>query len=96
MRAKKKTSNQTPTPPVQGPPAPGEYRVEYMHAGKLQSTLGGKSQAQIHKDYLSGRTTDAGTRSILDGMKNFMKSSARGALKGGIRGGGGGRPGTRL
>ena len=43
-------------------------------------------------DKISGRTTDAGTRSILDGMKNFMKSGFRG----GIRGGGGGRPDTRL
>jgi hypothetical protein len=47
-------------------------------------------------DKISGRTTDAGTRSILDGMKNFMKSGTRGAFRGGIRGGGGGRPGTRL
>ena len=47
-------------------------------------------------DSLSGRTPDAGTRSLLQGMKNFMKSGARGAFLGGIRGGGGGRPGTRL
>jgi|LakMenEpi03Aug12_release.lakeMendotaPanAssembly.Ray.scaffolds.fasta_scaffold12959_3 hypothetical protein len=73
MRAKKKTSNQTPTPPVQGPPAPGEWRVEYMHAGKWQSTLGGTSQAQTHKDYLSGRTAEFGTRSLVEGMKSFMR-----------------------
>jgi hypothetical protein len=50
----------------------------------------------VKGDKLSGRTTDAGTRSILDGMKNFMKSGAQGAFKGRLGGGGGGRPGTRL
>lgn len=50
----------------------------------------------VKSDSLRGRTTDAGTRSILDGMKNFMKSGAQGAFKGRLGGGSGGRPGTRL
>jgi hypothetical protein len=47
-------------------------------------------------DKLSGRTSEFGTRSLLDGMKSFMRSSAKTAFKGVGRGGGGGRHGTRL
>jgi hypothetical protein len=46
MAASKKPSNSKPKPPVQGPPAPGEYRIEFMDAGKWQATLGGKSVPQ--------------------------------------------------
>jgi len=47
------------------------------------------------KDSLSGRTPDAGTKSLLQGMKSFMRSSAKTAFKG-VGRSGGGRPGTRL
>jgi hypothetical protein len=46
-------------------------------------------------DKLSGRTPDAGTKSLLQGMKSFMRSSAKTAFKG-VGRGGGGRHGTRL
>jgi len=46
-------------------------------------------------DKLSGRTVDSGTRSVLEGLRSFIRSGAKTAFKG-VGGGGGGRPGTRL
>jgi hypothetical protein len=46
-------------------------------------------------DKLSGRTPDAGTKSLLEGMKSFIRSGAKTAFKG-VGRSGGGRPGTRL
>jgi hypothetical protein len=66
--------------------------AQYMD-GDMSKALRAKMAADR---FLRGRTTEAGTKSTLDGMKNFMRSGARGAFRGGIRGGGGGRPGTRL
>jgi hypothetical protein len=83
MAAKKKPSNKQPKPPIQGPPAPGEYRVEYMNAGKWQATLGGKSVPQrLAADVMSGRTVEAGTRSLLQGLRTWTRGGGGSILRG--------------
>ena len=52
-------------------------------------------RAKMAADRMAGRTVESGTRSMLDGMKSFMRSSAKTAFKG-VGRGGGGRHGTRL
>ena len=63
-----------------------------LHGPESKKYIGKPIPLPSSSSSLAGRTTDAGTKSLLDGMKNFMKSG----FKGGIRGGGGGRLGTRL
>lgn len=83
MRGNKKSSgtpippgqpfSQTPNPPILGPAAPGQWNVEYMHDGKQYRYISGKSVPQRRADMMSGRTVEAGTRPLLEGMKSFMR-----------------------